>query len=128
MRLLLDTHALIGAISEPQFLSSLATALLEDVANEIFASAASAYEIGLKYNQGKWPEVQQLALDFEGIVALAGFQVLVLSGAQASTAAALPLTHRDPFDRLIAAQAINLAIPLLSADAKLDQFTSNRIW
>lgn len=128
MRILLDTHYVLWAALNPSAMKSWARMLLEDLKNEIFVSSASIYEISLKVRIGKLPE----AIEFEGdllrnIEETLGFEILPLDPQSMYRAAKFENKHADPFDRMIAAQAIHHNLPLLSVDSKLDAFGVRRI-
>jgi PIN domain nuclease of toxin-antitoxin system len=91
-------------------------------------SVVSAYEIANKVRQGKLPQAELLAKNFVESVTSAGFEVLPLEAEVALLAGRLPGVHRDPWDRMIAAQALTLDIPVISIDSKLDTFGVRRIW
>lgn len=128
MRVLLDTHTLVWFLSGADILPGPVCNVIEDGENDVFVSAASAYEVALKFQKGKWPEVGPLAADFVGICLSAGFLELPISLLEAKVAGGLPLDHADPFDRLIAAQAIVNEMTVLSIDPALDQFGVRRRW
>lgn len=128
MRVLLDTHVLAWMVGETARLSQTAREILENRDNELFVSAISGYEISNKFHSGGWPEIGSLALNFVGECSVAEVGIVPLSGSVAALAGSLSRLHRDPFDRLIAATAIDLDIPLLSKDTGLDVLTILRIW
>ncbi len=128
MKFLLDTHALIWATDHPEALSARAASLISDVTNEVFVSAASAWEIATKVRLGKLPEAARLEANFLEIMQRSGYTLLNISVLDALRGGRLPGTHRDPFDRILAAQALTLDIPILSLDSKLDAFGIHRIW
>jgi PIN domain nuclease of toxin-antitoxin system len=128
MRVLLDTHALLWAAFRKDLLSARARKLIETPANEILVSAASAWEIATKYRLGKLPLAQVLVEDFVPRVAAAGYILLSISAEHALRAGRLPADHKDPFDRMLAAQAIDEDLPLLSNDEQLDVFGVRREW
>src|SRR5215208_6107879 len=100
LRLLLDTHALYWWLTSPHELSRRAYEAIEDPANDAFVSSASIYELTFKVAIGKL----RLAVDLARELTSAGFEQLPLTWEHAYAAAALPLHHRDPWDRLLAAQ------------------------
>ena len=102
--------------------------MMNDAENEVLISAASAWEIATKVRLGKLPGAEELERDFMLLVPRAGYRLLPIEPEIALRAGRLPGTHRDPFDRIIAAQAIHLDIPVVSADPKLDSFGVRRIW
>ena len=101
MRLLLDTNALIWALRNDPTLNSQAREAMHDPSNEVFVSVASAWEIAIKSSTGKLESPDNLAEQIEG----AGFIQLLITFEHAERAARLPLYHRDPFDRMLVAQA-----------------------
>jgi len=128
MRVLLDTHALLWAAFRKDLLSARAQKLIEAPANEILVSAASAWEIATKYRLGKLSLAQVLVGDFIPKVTAAGYVLLSISVEHALRAGRLPADHKDPFDRMLAAQAIDEDLPLLSNDERLDVFGVRREW
>jgi PIN domain nuclease of toxin-antitoxin system len=128
MRVLVDTHILIWAGLAPARLGRRATTILANRSNEVYVSAASAWEIATKVRLGKLPGAEQLERDFIDSVQDAGYTLLSITAATALRAGRLLGDHRDPFDRILAAQALAEDIPILSIDAKLDSFGIARIW
>jgi len=128
MRVLLDTHALLWAAFRKDLLSARAQKLIETPSNEILVSAASAWEIATKSRLGKLPLAQVLVEDFVPRVTAAGYVLLSISVEHALRAGRLPADHKDPFDRMLAAQAIDEDMPLLSNDEQLDVFGVRREW
>ncbi len=128
MRVLLDTHALLWAVLDPARLTSIARSVAADESNEIFVSAASAWEIATKVRLGKLPEAARFELSFFEVIEIAGYSLLTIDAAVALRAGRLVGTHGDPFDRMIAAQAIAGDLLVLSNDAKLDAFRVRRLW
>ncbi|MGH7089667.1 MAG: type II toxin-antitoxin system VapC family toxin [Stellaceae bacterium] len=128
MRLLLDTHALLWWISGFGMLSQAARAAIGDQANEIVVSAASAWEITTKFRLGKLPGVGAMANDVGASVAGLGFFELPVTLRHAQHAGSLPGPHRDPFDRLLMAQSLLEAMPLVSIDRAFDTYGVTRLW
>ena len=128
MRVLLDTHTLLWATLSPSFLSRQASAIIADERNVIFVSAASAWEIATKVRLGKLPGAEAIERDFLEVMDLAGYTLLSIDVQSALRAGRLTAQHRDPFDRMIAAQALASDIPILSTDSRLDAFGIRRIW
>ena len=128
MKLLLDTHTLLWFVLDDARLSSKARALMDDLGNEILISPASYWEIAIKISLGKY----RLEGDFEQFmeeqIARNQLTILPISTKHASVTASLPFHHRDPFDRLLIAQAITEQVPLLSADKAFDAYPVRRIW
>lgn len=128
MRVLLDTHALLWAVAYDELLSSRARHLIQPQRNEVFVSAASAWEIATKYRLGKLPQAQTLVDDFVSVIQLSGYQPLPINVEHALRAGRLTPEHKDPFDRMIAAQSIHEDLALISNDERLDIFGVRREW
>ena len=128
MRLLLDTHTLLWWLDGDRRLSRRARTQLGDPANEIIVSAASAWEITSKHRIGKLPGAGEVAADVAGAVAGQGFTSLDITIVHAQRAGRLAGDHRDPFDRMLAAQAQLEDLPLVTDDAVFDTLGVNRIW
>lgn len=127
-RLLLDTHALLWWWTDDARLSTLARAAISDEANTVYVSAASAWEIATKHRLGKLGEVPQAAPRFAELVAADGFQPLAVQQAHALRAGAWPQDHRDPFDRMLAAQTEIEGLTLVTCDAALAAFGCRQLW
>jgi PIN domain nuclease of toxin-antitoxin system len=125
---LLDTHTLLWAILKPESLSRSAALIIDDDAIEILVSAASALEIATKVRLGKLPRAEALERDFLNVLTSLGYSLLSIEVETALRAGRFIADHGDPFDRMIAAQALALDIPIISNDAKLDLFGVRRIW
>jgi PIN domain nuclease of toxin-antitoxin system len=128
VKVLLDTCALLWATLSPDFLSAPARAIISEEENEILVSAASAWEIATKVRLGRLTGAERLEREFLETMSAAGYTPLDIDVACALRAGRLPGEHRDPFDRMLAAQAIALDIPLVSPDTQLDGFGMRRIW
>ncbi len=113
MRILLDTHLLLWWLADDPSLSGEARALIGDPENTVFVSAVSLWEIWLKESLGKL----RLPTGFEERLAAEAFEALPLTAAQTREVAPLPWHHRDPFDRMLVAQARAENLTLLTADA-----------
>ncbi|WP_428487541.1 type II toxin-antitoxin system VapC family toxin [Rhodopila sp.] len=122
MRLLLDTHVLLWALDEPVRLDRETRDLLEDPSNEVLFSAASIWEIAIKVRLGRtdFPVRPEAIAD---AARSTGFTELPVFAATAAKVADLPPHHRDPFDRLLVAQAIAEPARLYTADAKLTPYS-----
>ena len=121
MKLLLDTHLLLWAAGDPGSMSPVALALIEDAGNELFFSAASLWEISIKHGLGRVdfqadPRVLRRALLDNG------YSELPIISEHAVAIEGLPPIHKDPFDRMLVAQATVEGITLLTADALLAQY------
>jgi PIN domain nuclease of toxin-antitoxin system len=129
MNVLLDTQALILAAHAPTQLSASARRAIHAPTAMVYVSAASAWEIATKVRLGKLPEAQDLEERFhELVVNRAGYTLLSITVDDALRAGRLAGAHKDPFDRMIAAQALTLDIPVVSIDTQLDSFGVRRIW
>jgi PIN domain nuclease of toxin-antitoxin system len=127
MEVILDTHALVWWFNEPRRLSKRAHSILTNTNNTVLVSAAVAWELSIKVNLGKLDALPLLS-GLTQRLQREGFTELPISIAQASRAGLLPLHHRDPFDRLLVAQAQDLGIPIVSADELLDRYDLKRLW
>ena len=128
MRLLLDTHALIWWLAGDDALSPRAREAIGDEQNGVAVSAASAMEIATKYRIGKLPDAALLAQDFEAIVAEQGFDELAITVRHARMAGEMNIAHKDPFDRLLIAQAQEEDMVLVSNETQFDGFAVKRLW
>lgn len=128
LRLLLDTHALIWWLAGDEALSLRAREAIADEANSVAVSAASAMEVATKHRIGKLPHAALLAQDFEAIIAGQGFDELPISVHHARLAGEMNIAHKDPFDRLLIAQALAEDLTLVSNVALFDGFAVKRIW
>lgn len=128
VRLLLDTHALLWWLFDDPKLSSTPRELLADPDNEVMVSSASAWEICTKHRLGKLPAASQLVRDVAGWVRRAGFSELPVTIRHAQKAGAWPQPHRDPFDRMLAAQSSLEDLPIVSRDNALETFGVRMVW
>ncbi len=128
MKVLLDTCTLIWATLSPSSLSREASETIAEGDNVILVSAASAWEIATKVRLGKLPGAEKLERDYLDVMEDAGYTPLAIDPASALRAGRLVADHKDPFDRMIAAQALALDIAVLSPDPLLDRFGVRRIW
>ncbi len=128
MKLLLDTHTLIWAVDQPNQLGAAATTALQDPANDLLLSAASIWEIAIKVGLEKLT----LSLPYRQWIAKAmddlGLAVLPIIVDYTDELIKLAPHHRDPFDRLLAAQAIVENVSLVTIDAIFNQYGVRRIW
>ena len=128
MRLLLDTHALLWWLFDDPKLPSAPRELLADPDNRVLVSSASAWEICTKHRIGKLPAASRLVRDVAGWVSRAGFSELPVTIRHAQRAATWPQRHRDPFDRMLAAQSVLEDVPIVSRDKLLASFGAQLIW
>jgi PIN domain nuclease of toxin-antitoxin system len=122
MKGLLDTHAFLWWLAGDPSLSGTARELITDRASTICVSAASAWEVATKYRLGKLPGAAAIAPDIEGAVRHQGFEPLSVTMRHGQQAGALPGHHRDPFDRMLIAQAILEGCALVSNDVVFDRY------
>jgi len=127
VKLLLDTHVLVWWLEDATRLSQRAVAILANRDNSILISAAVGWEIAIKVSVGKM-EPRSILHGLDRVLDRQSFSELPITLEAAIRAGLLPLHHRDPFDRLLVAQAQSLNIPILSADALLDPYDVNRLW
>ncbi|PZP16339.1 MAG: PIN domain nuclease [Brachybacterium faecium] len=129
MELLVDTHVLIWGIAQPDRLSTAAADALADPDVAVLVSAASAWELATKVRIGKLPGGESLVLDYARNLERWLARELPVSSADALLAGTLSWTHRDPFDRMLAAQALRRGCALVSSDRVFDQVGGvHRIW
>jgi PIN domain nuclease of toxin-antitoxin system len=128
MRLLLDTHTFLWWDSQPNKLPAKVLALCEDAQNEMFLSVASIWEMQIKHQLGKL----ELHLPLDKLVSdqvqKNAIQILPIQTAHVLGISALPNAHKDPFDRLLIAQANVEKMVLLSGDGVFDQYPVKIIW
>lgn len=128
MRLLLDTHVLLWWVADDAKLPRQCADWIEDRANDIAISAVSAYEIRFKALKGLLPHGEAAITEIARVANRAGFVDLPLIWQHAVAAGTLPLPHRDPFDRLLAGQAIVEGYNVLSVDPAFDGLGATRVW
>lgn len=128
MRYLLDTHALVWWLLNSADLSQSARLALSDGDNEVMVSAVSAFELTTKHRLGKWPEVGPISTYFVKYVTAERFTLLSVKTSHALYAGQLVAEHKDPFDRLLAAQSKLEGLSLVSADKAFDGLGVERLW
>lgn len=122
MRILLDTQVWLWIVAEPERLSAPSRALVVSTANELLLSAASAWEIAIKYGLGTLQLPEAPALFVPRLMSRTAVTPLPVHHAHALRVATLPVHHRDPFDRLLVAQAQNEELPLMTADGAFSRY------
>lgn len=128
MRLLVDSHSLIWAVDDPSRLTSTAATALRNPANELLLSAATLWEIAIKTGLGKLTLSLRYRQWMDKAIADLDLAILPITVEYADVQATLPQHHRDPFDRLVIAQALTETVAIVSADAGLDQYGVTRLW
>jgi PIN domain nuclease of toxin-antitoxin system len=128
MKLLLDTHALLWFTLGDAQLSSAARLLIEDPANTKFVSPAAYWEIAIKISIGKYALHEPYDLFMDRAIRQNGFHILPIEPHHTSLLTSQPYHHRDPFDRLMIAQAIVESMALVSNDSVLDAYSVKRLW
>ncbi len=128
MNLLLDTHALLWFLADDPLLSGTAKKLIEQPANHKLVSVATCWEIAIKVGLKKLDLGEPATTFLPRELAANHFDLLAIELRHATFVEALPPHHKDPFDRLLIAQAIIEAIPIVSVDAALDAYGVTRLW
>jgi len=128
MKLLLDTHTLLWAMLGDPKLSVLAQSLLEDDSNEVFVSVVCIWEIANKVRIGKMQEPGDLLRDPHSALERLGYRDLPLTLSHARLGGSLIHPHKDPFDRMLAAQALLEGLTLVSVDSVFDDLPVARLW
>jgi PIN domain nuclease of toxin-antitoxin system len=121
-RILIDTHVVLWMLLDPANIPDKTLELVRDPGTELLISAASAWEIGTKYRLGKLTEAHAVVHGYAGHLARLRATELPISAHHALTAGLLSWEHRDPFDRVIAAQALLESVPLATTDRALAAF------
>jgi PIN domain nuclease of toxin-antitoxin system len=128
LRVLVDTHVLLWADAEPGRLSARARSLVESFSTEVFVSAASAWEIATKVRIGKLPQAAAFSAEMARRLEMLGFSPLAVTLEHALRAGQLPGPHKDPFDRMLIAQAQAENLALISNERVFDGYGIRRIW
>jgi len=128
MDVLLDSHSLIWGLDDPAKLSPTAAAALQDPDNTLHLSVATVWEIAIKVGKRRLPLSLPFRLWIDNAIAYFDLRIIQIDLDHAERQVALSFHHRDPFDRLIAVQALVEGIPLVSADPIFDANGVNRIW
>lgn len=127
MRFLLDTHVFLWLAEDDPRLTPLSRSLFADVSHEFFLSAASVWEMAVKASIGKLSLATGLDRLVRGGIER-GIRSLDVSSSHALAVEHLPFHHRDPFDRLLVAQALGEGLQLVSCDEQLDAYPIKRVW
>ena len=128
MKLLLDTHSFLWFISGSPHLSPSARALIEDATNDAFLSVASLWEMAIKISLGKLRLAQPFEILIPQQLDLNRMKLLGITIRHTARVATLAFHHRDPFDRLLVAQAEVEQMPIVSGDLTFDAYAVTRLW
>jgi len=128
VRVLLDTHAILWYVDQDQLLSGIAHAAITDPANDLLVSAATIWEIAIKTAIAKLSLSQPYRLWMHKAISDLRASLLPVSIDYADAQAALPFHHRDPFDRLLIAQALVEGLPIVSSDSQFDAYGVHCVW
>jgi PIN domain nuclease of toxin-antitoxin system len=128
VRLLLDTHVLLWFLLGEEMLSPPARAAIASPDAETFVSAVSAWEISIKYKQGRLPTATRFVADLDGTITRKGFSAVPITISHGERAGSLPLHHKDPFDRMLIAQALAESLTLVSNERLFDRYGVARLW
>ena len=126
--LLLDTHAMLWFFWDDPQLSARAKVLIQDANNRKLVSIATCWEIAIKVGLGKLDLAEPSRSFLPREIARNNLELLPISLGHATMVEGLVAHHRDPFDRLLVAQAMTEGLPLVSADGIFDQYGINRLW
>jgi PIN domain nuclease of toxin-antitoxin system len=128
MKFLLDTQAFLWFVLNNRALSQVARDLIVDPLNDILLSPASYWEIAIKVSIGKYQIPENFETWIEYQVQVNELEILPIKVAHVAAIVTLPFHHKDPFDRLLVAQALTEKIPIISVDAVLDNYAVTRYW
>ncbi len=128
MRVLLDTHALLWFSLDDARLSVHAKSVIMDRGSDLLVSPATLWEVAIKVSLGKYELEEEFTSFFSRVLAGYNMTLLPVTVEHAAAVTRLPFHHRDPFDRMLVAQAICEGIPIVSTDRLLDAYSVARIW
>lgn len=128
VRLLLDTHAFLWAVANPEKLSAAASEAIRSTDNELFLSSASAWELATKHRIGKLPQAELILDDIAALAADLMVRHLPITLSHAVRAGLMTAEHRDPFDRMLAAQAQIERLHVVTRDPALSALGVNVVW
>ena len=128
LAVLLDTQVFLWMHAAPQRLSPTAQSILVDPTRDVLFSAVSSWEIAIKHALGRLDLPERPAAYVPSRIAGAGLTAIAIEHTHTLQAGALPLNHRDPFDRLLIAQSRDLDIPLMTSDSVFDQYDVELVW
>lgn len=124
--LLLDTHVLLWVLTDPGRLPPRTLERVRDPATRLLVSAASAWEVATKHRLGRLPEADAIVEAYPEHLVRLGAEELAITGRHALAAGRLGWEHRDPFDRILVAQAMLESVPIVTADAAIREFPAVR--
>ncbi len=127
-RYLLDTHTFIWWVADSPKLATAANKTISSLENECFLSLASVWEMAIKISLGKLKLATSLRNFITGNIAANDFKMLPMDFCHINKIESLPFHHRDPFDRLLIAQAITEKMPIISADTAFNAYDIERVW
>lgn len=125
---LLDTNALLWSLLEPEKLSPVVLETVKDPETVLLVSSASAWELSIKHKLGKLASASGVLQDFPGYLKRLQASVLTITPEHALKAGALPLHHRDPFDRMLVAQAQYEGVPVVTSDKVFSSYEVEVLW
>jgi PIN domain nuclease of toxin-antitoxin system len=128
LRLLLDTNVFLWSAFEPGRLSRIARSAVEDTGNTLVVSAVTPWELGIAVNKGRLNLAQSLEEFYVGHFAGLRAVELPINSSHAQVVAGLPLDHRDPFDRMLVAQAIAEGLPIVTNDSQMSKLGATVVW
>jgi PIN domain nuclease of toxin-antitoxin system len=128
VKFLVDTHAFLWAVQSPERLTDRVRNVFTDREAELLLSIATPWEMAIKAGIGRLENGAEILDDFENRVTASGYRILETSIEHTIRSAHLPRYHKDPFDRLLIAQALDLNIPILSRDNIFDLYGVRRVW
>ena len=128
LRVLLDSHTLLWWILDHSALTTAAREAISGTDNTVLVSAASAWELAIKFRAGRLPEAGDLVSNFPAEIEQERFQLLPISAEHGIRAGLLPGLHKDPFDRMLIAQSQAEDIPIISNEAVFDTYGVRRLW
>jgi PIN domain nuclease of toxin-antitoxin system len=126
--LLLDTHTFLWFLSGDARLSFAAREAISEPTNRVYVSAASVWEISTKHRLGKLPGFSSIVGDLDAVISAQDFERLSITTKHGQLAGALSIPHKDPFDRMLVAQATEQRMQLVSNEQIFDQFGVVRLW
>lgn len=128
MKFLIDTHVFLWAILTPEKLTDRARGVFTDRKAELLVSIATPWEMAIKAGIGKLEGGAEILDNFESRLTASGYRMLETSIEHAIMSGCLPRHHKDPFDRLLIAQALDLNLPIVSRDDIFDLYGVKRVW